>query len=269
MSKEKPKTLICFNRNVIFQYSLPQSNIDFGEAIDPGDHTAWFVSRRVLRSFSVSSLVEALGERLPIILTIIYTPNSTLWFRILNQFLISFDSVAIDMPERIGKCVRLLKGIRIFSSFAISRPRHEFLLPAVLTHLAIHHEKSNENYFFLLIFALATLSIPTKIPKNIKEKHFNDSCPMVELTGERNIFAWIAKNAFREMKLHTIRRLQLRLTLHEREFLLKLHLLPPDFSLFLSNAGDCTALSELIHFQNCTIIGTFIQLVLMSCAFPA
>lgn len=35
---ERNKTLICFNLNVISQYSLPRSNIDFGEAIDPGDH---------------------------------------------------------------------------------------------------------------------------------------------------------------------------------------------------------------------------------------
>lgn len=37
-ARREKETLICFNLNVISQYSLPRSNIDFGEAIDPGDH---------------------------------------------------------------------------------------------------------------------------------------------------------------------------------------------------------------------------------------
>lgn len=90
-SEQQKITLICFNLNVISQHtnSSPQiSNIDFEEAIDPQDHTAWFVSLGLFFSFSRASSARETSNYFD---NYLHSKFHTL-ISISNQFLIMLGS---------------------------------------------------------------------------------------------------------------------------------------------------------------------------------
>lgn len=96
------------------------------------------------------------------------------------------------------------------------------------------------------------------------KKHFNDSCPMVGLA--RRILRLIAKMPSEKRVYRQLDEASTYFTWNKNFSWSCICFHTGFFHFFFSRVigGNCPAPSELIHFQNCTISGLFIKLVISS-----